>query len=97
MIAGDEGHRSLTFRIGWPLVVDPLEVASNGLEQFATGREFTLPAGYEILETTGKCTRLCIAAHLHHVCAAGRVLGVSVEGHVGCWWRRAHRSQRGQA
>ncbi len=61
-----------------------LEVAGNGLEQLATGRKITLPAGYEVLETTGERIGLCIAAHLHHVCASGRVLGVSVESHLGC-------------
>ena len=43
MIADDKGHRSLAFRIGRSLVEGRLEVASNGLEQLATGREFTLP------------------------------------------------------
>jgi len=84
MIADDEGHRSLAFRIGRPPVEGRLEVAGNGLEQLATGREFTLPTGYEVLETTGERIGLCIAAHLHNVCASGRVLGVSVEGHLGC-------------
>ena len=58
VIAGDERRRSLAFRIGRPLVVGCLEVAGNGLEQLATGREFTLPAGYEVLEPTGECVRL---------------------------------------
>src|SRR5271165_6190829 len=83
MIADDEGHRSLAFRIGRPPVEGRLEVAGNGLEQLATGRELTMPAGNEVLETTGERIGLCIAAHLHHVCASGRVLGVSVENHLG--------------
>ena len=87
-MAGAQRHQSLAFRTGRPLVDARLEVAGNGLEQLATGPEFTLPAGYEVLETTGERVQLCIAAHLHYICAAGRVLGVSVEGHLGCGWRQ---------
>src|SRR4029453_18009567 len=92
MIAGHERWRSLAVRTGRPHVEGRLEVAGNGLEQLATGREFTLLAGYEVLETTGQRVRLCIAAHLHHVCAPGWVLGVSVEGHLGCRWPRLLKS-----
>jgi hypothetical protein len=54
-----------------------LEVASNGLEQLATGRE--LHSGqYEVRDD--RRAHPFIAAHLHHVCASGWVFGVSVEG-----------------
>ena len=48
-----------------------LEVAGKGLEQLATGRELTLPAGHEVFETTGERIGVRIAAHLHHVGASG--------------------------
>ena len=84
MNADAERHRLLAFRVGRPLVEGRLDVAGKGFEQLATGREFTLPAGDEVFEPTGERIGLRIAANLHHVCASGRVLGVSVEGHLGC-------------
>jgi hypothetical protein len=36
-------------------------------QEGVTGRGITLPAGYEVLETTGDRIELCIDAHLHHV------------------------------
>ena len=65
MIAGAERHRSLAFRIGRPLVEGRLEVTGDRREQLATRREFTLPAGNEVLEATGECFGVCIAANLH--------------------------------
>jgi hypothetical protein len=84
MVAEAERHGSRSFRFGRPLLEGRLEVANNGLEQLATGREVTLPAGNEVLETAGERSGLCIAAHFHDVGASGRVLGVSVESHFGC-------------
>ena len=77
-----EWHRSLGFRM--PLREGGLEIASDGLEQLATGREFTLLARYEVLETTGERVRRRIAAQLQYVCPSGRVLGVSIKGHRSC-------------
>ena len=81
MGAGDERHRSLTFRIGGPLIDARREVAGDGIEQFATGCEFVLPSGNEVLETTGKGMRFRIAADFHDVRTSARVFRLRVKRH----------------